>query len=265
MQELFDYPSIAMNQQGKKSERQAREIQSATSPSIWLWGGVIILGLGGCFYLVLSTLGGGGGGLVGLFVSILGIVGLVAALRGLVIWNLRRQLLSEPVQSAEGTVQFETHNVLAKLVMPDGYRAETFDGQQLHPVGLAGVNPKLPPGDYRFYFLKTRGWLLASEPLYSFDELRATVNDLLASAGGYELAHLEKCRLEASLGQLKTVEGLPKLELLGGGEDELTEYFCTLGEVKFQISGALSNFIYEALSYRAYLLSGGQLAALEVA
>lgn len=277
MQKLFDTDSIQANKQGKKSERQIKEIKEAVNPATWLWGGFAVLGLGGCFYLVLATLAGGGGGVIDIFVWILGLAGLFAFLRGLTIWNLRRKLLSEPIQAEDGTVKFIVQGDLASLVESDHYSAETFNGKKLHPIGLAGVNPKLPPGDYRFYFMKTRNWLLASEPLFDEAELRTTVNDLLASAFGYDQAFLENCRTQAGLGQLKTVEGLPKLETkqigslntdvdqLSGIETDSWEYYVTLGETKFQVSGPVYEFIYEDLPYRGYYQPGNdRLTAIEV-
>jgi hypothetical protein len=273
MQGPFDYTSIEVNKQGKKSEKQIDEIKSAVNPMTWLWGGVIIFGIGGCFYFILSTLAGGGGGIVGMFVWILGIAGLFVLLRGLTIWNLRRKLLSEPLQTADGTVKIiGAGNILTELVGAAHYGAETYEGKELHPLGLAGSYPHLPPGDYRFYFLKTRAWLLAAEPLFDEAEMRATVNDLIASAFGYDQTYLENCRLEAKLGQLKTIEGLPKVETVGGGGDSESgyqepDYFFNLGEFRTQTSGSVAGCIYEGLSYRAYYREGPpiQLVALEVA
>jgi hypothetical protein len=270
MQGLFNTESIEANKQGKKSEKQIKEIKEAVNPATWLWGGLAVVGLGGCFYLVLATLAGGGGGVIDIFVWILGLAGLFAFLRGLTIWNLRRKLFSEPIQSADGTIKFGGQDALTALVTSDHYSAQTYEEKKLHPLGLAGVNPKLPPGDYRFYFLNTRGWLLAAEPLFDETEMRTTVNDLLASALGYDQAFLENCRMEANLGQMKTFEGLPNLEVhegIGTGENyEPPDYYCTLGNAKFQVSGQLQAFIYDGLPYRAYYrdMKPPQLVALEV-
>jgi hypothetical protein len=273
MMEMFDFKSIEENKQGKKSEKQVKEIKEAVDPKTWLWGGVAILAIGGCFYFVLASLAGGGGGVIYMFVWILGLAGLFVVLRGLTTWNLRRKLLTEPVQNAEGTVKYTMQNAIAQLMEPDHYSAETYEGKKLHPIGLAGVNPKLPPGDYRFYFLKTRNWLLESEPLFSEDEMRSALNELLANVMGYDQAYLENCRMEAKLGQLKTVEGLPKLEshqhsiTVDEQEIDNSEFYCTLGEVRFQISGAINNAIFEQLPHRAYFREGdgGGLAAIELA
>lgn len=272
MQGPFDTDSIQVNKQGKKSAKQIEEIKVAVNPMTWLWGGVIILGIGGCFYFVLATLAGGGGGIIDIFVWILGIAGLFVFLRGLTMWNLRRKLLSEPLQTADGTVKIIGEgNILTELAGTTHYGAKTYDGQELHPLGLAGSFPHLPPGDYRFYFLKTRNWLLAAEPLFDEAELRVTVNELLASALGCDQAYLDDCRLQANLGQLKTVDGLPKVETQGGGGDsdsgyQEPDYFLTLGEFRAQTSGSVTSFIYDGLSYRAYYREGPpvQLVALEV-
>ena len=270
--EMFDFKSIEENKQGKKSVRQVKEIKVAVDPKAWLWGGLVILAMGGCFYFVLATLAGGGGGVIDIFVWILGLAGLFVILRGLTTWNLRRKLLADPVQSAEGTVKYIMQNALGQLIERDHYSAETYEGKKLNPIGLAGVHPKLPPGDYRFYFLKTRNWLLESEPLFSEDEMRSALNELLANVMGYDQAYLENCRMEAKLGQMKTVESLPKMDIkqynttVDGQNIETSDYYCTLGEIKFQISDGMNNVIFEQLPYRAYIREGdgGGLAAIEV-
>jgi hypothetical protein len=269
MLEMFDFNEIEANKRGEKSEKQVKLIKEAVNPLTWLVGGLIILFMGGCFYLVLSTLGGGS--LMDLFGGILGLVGFFAFLRGLTTWNLRRKLLAEPIQAEDGVVKFVTPSPMAQLLEADHYSAETFDGRKLHLIGLAGVDPKLPPGDYRFYFMKTRSWFLQAEPLFSAEEMRSDLNDLLATAFEYDAAYLENCRQEARAGQLQTVEGLPKLDLHETsvvGEDELAsvEYYCTLGDLKFRIPSRVHALIFEALPHRAYFRSGtpDQLVAIEV-
>jgi hypothetical protein len=272
MMEMFDFKSIEANKQGKKTEKQVEEIKAAVDPKTWLWGGLIILAIGGCFYFVLASLAGGGGGIIDMFVWILGLAGLFVVLRGLTTWNLRRKLLSEPIQNEEGTVKYISRGLLALVTEPDHYSAKTFEGRELHPQGLAGFYPYLPPGDYRFYFLKTRNWLLESEPLYSEDELRSTLNERLAAVMGYDQAYLENCRMEAKLGQMKTVEGLPNKEvkqnstMVDGHQIDDSDFYCTLGEIKFQVSVELNNAIFGQLPHRAYIREGegGGLAAIEV-
>jgi hypothetical protein len=212
MQELFDLTSIESNKQGKKSDQQIKEIKEAVNPNVWLYGGLGVLLLGGCSYAAMSQMTEGGSSAISFLGILLAAVGLFAALRGFTTWNLRRKLLKEPVQVAEGTVSFKLKNVVAQLIEADHYSAETNDGRVLHPIGLAGVNPKLPPGNYRFYYIKTRSWLLASEPLFDEATMKLNFNNLLAAIFGYDLALLENCRMEASLGQIKMVEGLPQME-----------------------------------------------------
>ena len=269
MLELFDISSIESNKNGKKSEKQVKEIKEAANPSVWLYGGLGILLFGGCSYVAMSQMGGSSA------LSFLGIllaaIGLFAALRGFTIWNLRRKLLKEPVQTAEGTVTFKMKNAVAQLIVADYFSAETKDGIVLHPIGLAGINPKLPPGNYRFYFLKTRSWLLASEPLFNEAEMRTNMNAFLATVLGYDPASLENCRAQAQLGQLQTTEGLPSFEyrepiLVVPDELQTRRYYCMLGEGKFEISTQAKEAIFETLPQRAYYHEEhpNKLLALEI-
>jgi hypothetical protein len=273
MLELFDYPSIEVNKQGQKSEKQIKLIREAVNPGIWLVGGLGLLLLGVCSFFGLSELNGGGSSALNFLGILLAAVGLFAALRGFTTWNLRRKLLKEPVQSAEGGITYTYKNLLAKLVEADHYTAQTEEGKTLHPVGLAGANPKLPPGAYRFYYLNTRHWLLESEPLFSEAEMKENLNTMLARALGYDQAHLDKCRLEANTGLLKTVEGLPKLDVkesnvvIDNTTVESQEFFCTLGDITFQVSAQAHDAIFEALPHRLYYHAdekGSRMAALEV-
>ena len=270
MMELFDLNSIQANKQGQKSEKQIKEIKEAANPGIWLYGGLGVLLLGGCSYAAMSQMGGSSA------LSFLGVllaaVGLFAALRGFTTWNLRRKLLKEPVQAAEGTVTYKMKNALAKLIEADHFTAETDDGRKLHPIGLAGINPKLPPGAYRFYFLNTRSWLLASEPLFNEAEMRSNLNDFLAAVFGYDQAYLENCRQEAREGKLKTVEGLPKMDMREASvvvpnEIATPRFYCTLGDIQFEIPSRGKDAIFETLPHRAYYRDGeeGKLMAIEVA
>jgi hypothetical protein len=270
MLEIFDLTSIESNKDGKKSDLQIKEIKEAANPGIWLYGGLGVLLLGGCSYAAMSQMGGSSA------LSFLGIllagVGLFAALRGFTTWNLRRKLLQEPVQSAEGTVSFKMKNAVAQLIEADHFSAETKDGKVLHPIGLAGVNPKLPPGNYRFYYLNTRSWLLASEPLFDEAQMRTNLNAFLATALGYDLTVLENSRTQARLGQIQTVEGLPQIEyrepnLVVPDELQLRRYYCLLGENKFEISDHAKMAIFENLPHRAYYHEDhpNKLVALEIA
>ena len=262
MKQLFDYPSIEANKQGKKSEAQVKLIKEATGPGIWLGGGIILFVIGGCFYAFLFAIEAGGAG--GIFGGILGVAGTAALIRGLVIWRLNRRLLSEPVQSAEGWVTYKTQeSEIAKFIDIDRFIAETDHGKQLYPAGLAGVVPQLPPGRYRFYYLNAQNWLLSAEPLSSEEEMRQALNTILARALNYNLEHLEQCRKEAREGKLSIVEGKPKIEptarlsnqvLLGPSQAETVTpiFYCTLGEVQFLLPRRGSYAMLTDLPYRAY-------------
>jgi hypothetical protein len=274
MLEIFDTPSIEANKQGKKSEKQVKEIKEAANPGIWLYGGLGVLLLGGCSYAAMSQMEEGGSSALNFLAILLAAVGLFAALRGFSMWNLRRKLLKEPVQTSEGTVTYQMKNVVEQLIEADHYNAETNDGKILHPIGLAGINPKLPPGLYNFYYLKPRNWLLSSEPLFTEAEMRTNLNTLLAIVLGYDQAHLENCRMEAQAGKLSAIEGLPILDVeeyeTGTTEEDkvkITNHYCTLGGIKFGISSQIHDAIFEKLPYRAYYQEEkkGQLAAIELA
>ncbi|GAB4498827.1 MAG: hypothetical protein OHK003_12490 [Anaerolineales bacterium] len=141
MRELFDFPSIEANNQGKKSEAQLKLIKEATSSRIWLGGGLALLVIGGCFYAFLIAIESGEAG--GLFGFILAGVGLGAFLRGLYIWNMNRKLLNEPVQTAEGQVTYKMQNDLAQFIDMDRFIAETNDGRTLYP-GATGAQSRFP-------------------------------------------------------------------------------------------------------------------------
>lgn len=256
MQELFDTNSITVNKQGKKSEAQIKEIKDAVKPSLWLWVGLAMLVFGGCFFAFLISMESGAASFFGLLI---GGVGLFAALRSASSWNLRRKLLTEPVLSAEGTVTFKVQNAIRQFIDVDHYIARTNDGRKLSVLGLEGTSPKLPPGSYRFYFLKTRNWLLAAEPLTGEAELLANLNHLLTEVMGFDL---EEVRQRASLGQLQTFEGQPKLETeyeqsySGDDSTAITHYFLALGEFRFEITPAAYMAILPALKHRLYYRAG---------
>ena len=279
MMQLFDFDSIAINKQGGKSEAQIKEIKAAADPGMWLYGGLGVLVLGGCSYYAIFEMNGGGSYALNVLAFILAAAGLFAGLRGFKMWNLRRRLLKEPVLSSPGTVIFKKMNVIREMVEESHFSAETDNRTVLHPVGLAGVNPKLPPGNYRFYHLKPQRWLLAAEPLSSEAELRANMNDLLARMLGYDSNTLEQCRQEARLGTLQTVEGVPDLSVdnytvsLPSSSSTLADsvagrrYFCTIGGLRFHVSGDAGAAIIEGLPYRAYYRQDKpeELVALELA
>lgn len=265
MMEIFDPKSIEVNKRGQKSEQQIKEIKDAVPPGLWLYVGLGVLVFGGCFSTMMSAMGGGS--VVSIFGWIIAAAGLFAALRGLTNWNLRRKLLADKVQSAEGMVEF----VPPTITDPGRFIATTTEGRKLHPLGLAGAGHALPPGNYRFYFLDTRSWLLGVEPLSSAEEMKNNMNGILAVVFGFDEDYLKDCRRQAGEGALKTVEGLPKLDSYNrtpiGDNDLLTEeYYCTLGDVKFDISNTAVSAILPNIPHRAYYREGERsIAAIEVA
>ena len=266
--EIFDTNSIEANKQGKKSEKQIKEIKEAVNPGIWLYGGLGVLLLGGCGYAAIASMQAGGAlNALGL---VLAAVGLFATLRGLTTWNLRRKLLKAQVQAGEGTVTFKVQTGLNEVIDVDRYISQTNDGKRLHPVGLAGVDRKLPPGNYRFYYLEPRSWLLEPEPLSTEEEMRFNMNDVLATAQGYDLTFLENCRQEARAGRLKTVEMKPKLdsheETIPTTNTRTQSYSCTLGDIQFPMSNKLAYALIEAIPHRFYSREGENFpVAVEVA
>jgi len=260
MKELFDFPSIETNKQGKKSEAQIKLMQEALSPRIWLGGGLALLVIGGCFYAFLLAIEAGDSG--GIFGLILGAAGLAAFLRGASIWNLNRKIFAEPVQSAEGEVIFTTQEYKDHDVDLHRFIAQTDDKRLLYQLGLAGTSLSLPPGKYRFYYLNTRNWLLSAEPLSSEEELRQSLNKTLAYCFGYDMAHLEQCRQEAREGKLKALEDRPVIEMverlglkiLAGkyGKNIQPLFYCTMGEVKFLIPRIGSYAMFKELKHRVY-------------
>ena len=269
MMEIFDTNSIEANKQGKKSEKQIKEIKEAVNPATWLYGGLIVLALGGCGYAAIASMQAGGA--LGALGWVLAGVGFFAFLRGLIIWNLRRKLLKAPVQSGEGTVAFKVQTGVNELIDVDRYISQTNDGKRLHPIGLAGVDRKLPPGNYRFYYLEPRNWLLGPEPLSSEEEMRFNMNDVLATAQGYDLTFLENCRQEAAAGRLKTVEMKPKIDsheetIPGTNNTKTTNYSCTLGDMQFRMSRKLAYALIEDIPHRFYFREGeNHPVAVEVA
>jgi hypothetical protein len=261
MMEIFDPKSIEANKQGQKTEKQIKEIKEAVQPGLWLYFGLGILVFGGCFSSMMSAMGGSGA--VGAFGWIIAAVGLFAAVRGFSSWNVRRKLLSEKVQSAEGTVSIN-------------FAAETTEGLALAPMGMAGMRAPLPPGDYRFFFLKTRNYLLGAEPLSTEEELRNGLNEALAAAIGYDKSQLDESRKQAQDGTLKTLQDTPKLDthqssttVYEQGEQHeaaVTNYSCTLGDIKFDISEETYFAILKDIPYRIYYREGEtSIMAIEVA
>ena len=258
--EIFDPKSIEMNKRGQKSERQIKEIKEAVQPGMWLYVGLGILIFGGCFASMMSTMGGGD--VVSIFGWIIAAVGLFAAVRGFSSWNVRRKLLADKIQTAEGTVSMT-------------FAAETTEGLVLAPLGMAGAKASLPPGDYRFFFLKTRNYLLGAEPLSSEEELRNGLNEAIANAIGYDKSQLDEFRRQAQEGKLKKLEGSPKLDMHQSSvtvyeqgeaqEAAVFNYSCTLGGIKFDISEEVHFAVLKDIPYRIYFREGEtSITAMEV-
>ncbi len=184
---------------------------------------------------------------------------------------MRRKLLAEPIQTGEGTVYFKKQEGLAQVTDLDKYVAETTDGIKLNPIGLAGVSASFPPGDYRFFYLNTRNWLLGVEPLSTEDEMRNNLNQVIADAFGYDKSHLEDCRGQAREGKLKIVEGLPKFDTykrtpINENDIATEEIFCTIGDYKIQVSSRAAAAILSNIPHRIYHHAdeGQSMAAMEV-
>ncbi len=259
--EIFDPKSIEMNKRGQKTEKQVKEIKEAVQPGLWLYVGLGILVFGGCFSSMMGAMGGGGA--MSVFGWIIAAVGFFAAVRGFSSWNVRRKLLADKIQTAEGTVSMT-------------FDAETTEGLALAPQGMAGMKALLPPGDYRFFFLKTRNYLLGAEPLSSEEELRNGLNEALANAIGYDRSQLDEFRRQAQEGKLKMLEGTPKLDMRQSSvtvyeqgeqhEAAVFNYSCALGGVKFDISAEAHFAVFSGIPYRIYYREGGNsLVAIEVA
>ena len=268
MMEMFDLKAVEANKRGQKSEKQIKEIKDAVNPGVWLYGGIGILVFGGCFTSMVSSMDAGGA--IGVFGWILAIVGIFAALRGFTTWNLRRKLLSEPVQSAEGTSVFKMAEGVNQLVDTDRYVAETVEGKKLNPLGLAGLSAPFPPGDYRFFYLNSRNWLLGVELLSSEEEIRNNLNDVLARVFGYDKSQLENFRKQAGEGKLKVAEGLLKIDShestkINDDDISVTEYFCKLGDFKVQLSSTAAAALFTNIPYRIYISENGAMIAIEAA
>jgi hypothetical protein len=261
MMEIFDRKAIEANKRGEKTEKQIKEIKEAVQPGMWLYFGLGILVFGGCFSSMMTSMGGSGA--VSIFGWIIAAVGFFAAVRGFSSWNVRRKILADKVQTAEGTVSLQ-------------FDAETTEGLKLAPLGMAGMKASLPPGDYRFFFLKTRNFLLSAEPLSSEEELRKGLNEALANAIGYELSELDEFRKQEQEGKLKKLEGLPKVDMSQssttvyeqGEQHEVAvfNYSCALGDIKFDISAETHFAVLKGIPYRMYYSDGDMsISAMEVA
>ncbi len=249
MQEIFNQADIDANRQGKLTPAQIDAIKAAADPKIWIWGTGLCLGLGLAGGWLLTLMGADSA--VGLLGTILGLVTVFCAVRWVMIWNLRRKLLTDEILTAEGTVTFK------KLDVTDMWRysPETADGQRLLPQGLAGVSASLPPGRYRFYYLPTRHWLLSSDPLSSEAELIANLTGVLGSVFGFDPIDLHSLRAQVAAGEAKTVEGQPKIrthDVATTDTDPRTEVYAQIGDVEFRVPAEASDAFIPELRYRVY-------------
>lgn len=249
MREIFNQTDIDANRQGKLSPSQVEFIKASVNPVTWVWGAGICFILGVPVYLLSD----GFAGPMGIIGWVMALVMLVCLGRLALMWNLRRKLLSEPIQSMDGDVTFKKLDALDTL----RYNPETSDGQRLLLQGLGGLSAMLPPGDYRFYYLPTRKWLLSSEPLSSEAELIANMVAILGNVLGFNPNDLPGLREQAAAGAVKTAEGHVQIEVLdsvGSDVDLLTgDQACAeIGGVEFFIPPEAANAFIGELRYRVY-------------
>jgi len=262
MMEIFDRKAIELNKQGKKSEKQIKEIKQMMNPGMWMNVGLGFLVFGGIFSLII----GEGGSAMGFFSKLIAGVGLFAALMGFGKWNQRRKLLAESIQSADGTVSFKTN---AGDGIGGDYIAETGTGKRVSHFGMGG-GAGLPPGKYRFYFLDSNGWILGADPYTSEEEMKNSVNRILAGAFGYDMDYLENSRKDASQGILKTAQGAPNISFFMESvpktssddiDETITHTYFTIGGFKFE--AAQRAVILDSFPHRVYYL-GDKLQAIEI-
>ena len=249
MREIFNQDDIDANRQGKLSPAQLADIKSATSPRIWVWGTLICLVLAAVVFLLSDGFSGALGFLGWLMAAIL----LFCLARWVMIWNMRRALLNDRLTMEDGSVTFKKLDALDQL----RYSPETRDGKRLYPSGLAGLSAMLPPGDYRFYYLPHRKWLLSAEPLSTEGELTANMIAVLGGVFGFDPADLAALRAQAENGEVETVEGQPKIETFTSTSDETgnvveSRMYANIGGVQFEVPSAEGNALIPNLTYRLY-------------
>jgi hypothetical protein len=249
MKELFNQIDIDANRQGKLSSRQEQTIKASVDPKTWIWGAGICLALvvlGGGFLTMI-----GAGNAFGILGPILGLVLLFCLVRWVMMWNLRRKLLSDPVMAADGTVTFKKLDMLDHL----RYSPETIDGKRLLPQGLAGLGVMLPPGDYRFYYLPTQNWLLSAEPFSSEGELQQNLIAVLGDVFGFDSGDLGSLRAQVSSGEVKIAEGPINLESVtstSSTDDTSETLYAKIGDVKFVVPAKAGFALIQELNYRVY-------------
>jgi len=251
MRELFNQVDIDANRQGRLSPEQEKFIKASVDPKTWIWGAGITMALGilggGCLVSI------GAEGVFGILGPILGVAFLFCAYRWFTMWNLRRKLLNEPVTASDGTITFKK---LDAVDIPR-YSPETADGKRLYPQGLAGLSVMLPPGNYRFYYLPTRKWLLSSEPLSTEAELKANMTAVLASVFEFDPNEVPSLRMQGESGELKIAEGKPEIETSSVGTSGLeqtltTDTYATIGGVQFKVPNKAAFAFIPELAYRVY-------------
>lgn len=252
MLEIFDRKEFELNKQGKKSERQIKEIKQMMNPGLWMYVGLGILVSAGCFSTLLSASRMRSLGIV------MGLLGLFAAGMGFKKWNQRRVLLAEPIQSASGAVTFKD----------GGYVAETGLGKIVSRWGVGGA--ELPPGKYDFCFLASNGWLLSADPRSGEGEMKSAVDRILAETFGYEMEYLENSRKDAQAGVLKMAQGIPDISYWmesapkdhsDDPESTITHTYCTIGGFKFEVPNRSA--ILTFFPHRVYYIED-QFQALEI-
>lgn len=262
-----DPAAIAANRQGMLTEEQQKEIVIATPARTWGFaiGGFLLLGaLSIC---VFSELGADAA--IGIIGTVIGLVVLFCAYRGVHMLLLRRKLLSDNIEMADGQVVF----VPGSLVDPSKFVAETADNRKLYVLGLIGLGVNLRPGPYRFYYLPKRKWLVSAEPLAGEDALNANLLDVLAATHEWDASSVRQLgRLSAAQlaeQQIAVREGIVKTTssshtVMQTGSDDLTvyDYYYELDDLRFQVSEAAYAALVKGLRYRLYY-TGGQLLGLE--
>jgi hypothetical protein len=184
---LTDRKEIEANKSGQITDRQRRLVSEMLKPFNYWWLGLFFFGaglaiammgllseepfLGMEFLLILALLTIGGG--------LLAMAGLIFHVRR---WWLLRGLDKEPIDSGSGRIRWRG----------SVYRAE-MDGRTLK----APVEINLQPGDYKFYTMPKRGWLLSAELVSGVSDqdlaeiqsnlaraIRFSPNDLAANRDG---------------------------------------------------------------------------------
>ena len=236
MMEIFDFETIAVNQQGEKTKKQIKSMKLTTSPLLWWVPGLLLFGL-------FALIGAINPNVWKSAWWVLPVLEFIPVLRGYAFWKARRKLLNDKVVSATGTIAYKSST--------GGYSGKTDDGRTAP--SLLMLQKNLPPGKYRFYYLENNDdWWLSAEPLSSEAEMRSNLNDALASAFGYDSYHLEHCRSRAGMGTLKTAEGLLTIYLTSEENGPGTPESCTVGDVTFAFPAQGGTALLENLPYRVY-------------